>query len=189
MTTLRLLAAGLLLAAGSLGAQAPAGPSTTVIVVRHAEKAAEPAADPPLTEAGAARAAALVEAVRHAGVKAVISTQFARTRTTVGPAATALGLPVETADARARDHVAALAARILGSHRGSTVLVAGHSNTVPDIVAALGAPKPALICDGEYDNLYVVTIPAAGPATVVQAKYGAASARDETCREMIPIRK
>jgi broad specificity phosphatase PhoE len=186
MTLLRLLAAALVLAAPAT-AQSPAPGTTTVIIVRHAEKAAEPAADPPLTAAGVARAEALVDVVKDAGVQAIVSTRFARTRTTVAPAAARLGLTVETVDARARDHVQALAARILAAHRGTTVLVSGHSNTVPEIVAALGAPKPAAICDAEYDNLFVVTVPPSGAATVVRARYGAVSPVDASCR--LPVMK
>jgi hypothetical protein len=52
------------------------------------------------------------------------------------------------------------------------VLVAGHSNTVPAIVGALGAPQPAEICDAGYDNAFVVTVPASGPASVVRLHYG-----------------
>jgi broad specificity phosphatase PhoE len=166
-----------------LGAQAN-NATTTVIVVRHAEKEAEPAADPALTAEGSARAQALVQVVKDANVRAIISTGFARTRNTVAPTATTLGLVTEIVDARAPDHVTSLAANVLARHRGETVLVVGHSNTVPAIVAALGAPRPANICDAEYDNVYVVTIPPAGAASVVHARYGAASAVDETCRGM-----
>jgi broad specificity phosphatase PhoE len=155
--------------------------TTTVIVVRHAEKAAEPAADPPLTAAGVARAQALVDALRGVPIRAVISTDFARTRSTVAPIATRLGLTTQLVDARARDHVRHVASDVLARYRGETVLVAGHSNTVPDIVAALGAPRPAGICDSEYDNLYVVRVPAAGPATVERRKYGAPSVLGEGC--------
>lgn len=183
LRTLRSLLAALALAAAPLTAQAPAA-STTVILVRHAEKAAEPAADPPLTAAGVARAEALAGVVRDAGVRAIVTTQFARTRATAAPAAAALGVVPEVADARAPGHPSALATALLAAHRGETVLVVGHSNTVPAIVAALGAPEPARICDAEYDHLYVVTVPASGRATVVHARYGAASAVDESCREM-----
>jgi broad specificity phosphatase PhoE len=150
--------------------------TTTIVLVRHAEKAAEPAADPPLTEAGAARAQALVEAVRGMPVTAIVSTDFARTRSTAAPLAARLGLTTEIVDARARDHARLVAEGVLARHRGETVVIVGHSNTVPDIVAALGAPKPAPICDGEYDNLFVVRVPAAGPATVERRHYGAAAA-------------
>jgi probable phosphoglycerate mutase len=159
--------------------------ATTVIVVRHAEKAAEPAADPPLTAAGQARAEALVAAVRGLPVRAVVSTDYARTRATAAPLAASLGLTVELVDAHAPDHARQVAAGVLARHRAEVVVVVGHSNTVPDIVAALGAPKPAAICDAEYDNLYVVRVPAGGgAATVERRKYGAASVLDAACRAM-----
>ena len=183
MRLLRAVLACLAIAA-PLGAQGPAAGSTTVIVVRHAEKEAEPAADPALTAAGSARAQALAAALKDAHVTAVVSTQFARTRLTATPAATMAGRTIEVSDARAPDHPAVLAASLLAAHRGETVLVVGHSNTVPAIVAALGAPRPAAICDAEYDNMYVVTVPPTGPATVVHAHYGAASPADASCAGM-----
>jgi broad specificity phosphatase PhoE len=188
MRTLRSLLALAALAAcapaARQGTPAPDAGTTTIIVVRHAEKAAEPAADPPLTVAGAARAEALVDAVRGMPVRAVVSTDFARTRSTAAPLAARLGLTTEIVDARARDHARLVAEGVLARHRGETVVVVGHSNTVPDIVAALGAPKPANICDAEYDNLFVVRVPAAGAATVERRTYGAASADDGSCRAM-----
>jgi broad specificity phosphatase PhoE len=186
---MRLLRAALALTLASgapahaAGAQAPVG-STTIILVRHAEKASEPAADPPLTAAGAARAEALVDVVKDAGVRAIVSTQFARTRATIAPAAAKLGLVPEIADARAPDHVRALADGLLSKHRGETVLVVGHSNTIPALVAALGGATPAPICDAEYDDVYVVVVPPSGKATVTHAHYGAPSPPDASCRRM-----
>jgi broad specificity phosphatase PhoE len=158
--------------------------TTTVIVVRHAEKAAEPAADPPLTAAGRARAEALVQAVRGMPVTAIISTDFARTRQTAAPLAARLGLTPEIVDARVPGHARVVAEGILARHRGETVVVVGHSNTVPDIVAALGAPKPASICDPEYDNLFIVRVPANGATTVERRKYGAPTVVDAACAGM-----
>jgi broad specificity phosphatase PhoE len=183
-----------LLALATLAACAPANRpgvpapdvagTTTVIVVRHAEKEAQPAADPPLTAAGEARARALIDAVRGMPVTAIVSTDFARTRSTAAPLAARLGLAPELVDARLPDHPRQVAAGVLARHRGETVVVVGHSNTVPDIVAALGAPRPAPICDAEYDNLYVVRVPASGAATVERQTYGAASAVDAGCGAM-----
>src|SRR5688572_1962979 len=68
--------------------------TTTVILVRHGEKAAEPAADPPLTDAGRARAQALLDAVKNAGVSIVYSTPTLRTMQTAEPLAKALGIEV-----------------------------------------------------------------------------------------------
>jgi broad specificity phosphatase PhoE len=151
-------------------AQSTPAASTTIIVVRHAEKAAEPAADPTLTPSGVARADALAELVRDAGVKAIVSTQLQRTRQTVAPAARKLGITTEIIDARITPR--ATADTILARHRGQTVLVSGHSNTIPAIIAALGAPEPAAICDAGYDNVFVVTVPATGAPTVLRLHYG-----------------
>jgi broad specificity phosphatase PhoE len=147
--------------------------TTTVIIVRHAEKEALPAADPPLTVAGQARAKALLDAVRDAHVTSVITTQFARTRETAAPAARALGITPEVVPTTSgASHVQDVAAAIR-KHAGETVLVVGHSNTVTEIVAALGATKPPAICDSEYDNLYIVTLSPDHNAGVVHGRFGA----------------
>ena len=64
-----------------------AEPVTTVIVVRHAEKAAEPAADPPLTAEGIARAEVLSKLLSTMPVTAILSTDYVRTRSTAAPLA------------------------------------------------------------------------------------------------------
>ena len=157
------------LAAQSRGQAVPTT-STTIILVRHAEKAAEPAADPPLTAQGVARAEALVRLVKDAGISAVVSTQYARTRATGAPVSAVLAITPEVLDAR----LAPVATRdsILARHRGQTVLLVGHSNTVPALVEAFGAPRPADICDSGYDNAYVVTVPPSGAASVVRLHFG-----------------
>lgn len=151
-------------------AQSAAAANTTILLVRHAEKEATPATDPPLTSAGNARANALIELAKDAGVNAVISTEYLRTRNTAAPIAAKLGLTTEIIGARASARVTADS--ILARHRGHTVLVVGHSNTVPALVAAFGAPQPAEICDAGYDNVYVVTVPASGATSVVRLHYG-----------------
>lgn len=145
---------------------------TVVVIVRHAEKAKEPAADPPLTDAGAERARVLVEVVKDLRVQAIWSTGYARTRSTAAPLAAKLRLTTEILDAKPAE----VARRLLEQHRGATVLVVGHSNTVTELVEALGAPKPPALCDVEYDNLYVVRVSAGGAASVDRRKYGAATA-------------
>jgi len=158
---------------------ADAGTTTTVIVVRHAEKAAAAAdmkSDPPLTEAGAARAKQLVSAVEALRPTAVLSTDTTRTRATAAPVAERFKLEIELVDAKAPSVAAAVR-----RHAGQTVLVVGHSNTVAAIVAELGAPRPKDLCEGQYDQLYVVRVPASGAATVEQKTYGAKTV-DDSCR-------
>ncbi|MDB4877417.1 MAG: Phosphoglycerate mutase [Gemmatimonadetes bacterium] len=175
------VALGLTLWAASATAQT--AKATTVILVRHAEKAATPVDDPPLTAEGEARARDLLDAIRDAGVSAIITTQFARTKATAQPTAAALGISPEIVSAGGATHVQDAAAAIR-KHAGQTVLVVGHSNTVPAIVGALGAKQPPTICDSEYDNLYVVTIAADGKASVVHAKFGARAPVDAACASM-----
>ena len=157
--------------------------TTTVILVRHAEKAAEPANDPGLTPAGEQRARDLAQVARDAGVTAVITTQFARTRATAEPLAKALGITPEVVDARGSAHAQDVA-NLVRKHAGQVVIVVGHSNTIPAIVAALGAPQPPPICDPEYDNLYIVTIPATGTPRVIHARYGAPTPVTAGCASM-----
>lgn len=161
--------------------------ATTVIVVRHAEKAVVEGDDPPLSAAGEARAAALCGALRGAGVQAVVVTQLQRTRLTAAPLIAALGLEPEVVPV-ARDvaaHARAVAERVL-AHRGQTVLVVGHSNTVPAIVEALGGGAVGAIDDSVYDDLFVVVRPAEGAAHVVHARYGSATGAPADGRAMTP---
>lgn len=161
-----------------------AAATTTVILVRHAEKAAQPAADPPLTAEGTARARALVDVARAAGVTTIITTPFARTRATAGPLAAALGISPDEVNPHAPDHAARVAALIRTKHAGEVVLVVGHSNTIPKIVEALGAGAQREICDGEYDDLYIVSLPASGKTRLIHARYGDASPRGAGCSSM-----
>ena len=137
----------------------------TVIVVRHAEKdAAGDPQDPHLGEAGQKRAKALAALLRKSGASALFASEFHRTRDTLAPLATELGLTVETVSAR---DAAALVKRIDALPAGATVVVAGHSNTVPGLLALLGAELPGVVDAGKAKNLaedafgrvFVVTLP------------------------------
>lgn len=170
---LLLFAFTVVIATAGMAHQAAA--DTTIILVRHAEKAAQPANDPPLTAAGEARAAALVDALQSAGVQAIYSTAWKRTQQTAAPVSRALGIPVTTFDVMpgAQRYGEMYVAELLAKQRGKVVLVVGHSNTVPAILRALGVAEVPAIADPEYDNLFIVTVPDSGTARVVRAKYGA----------------
>jgi broad specificity phosphatase PhoE len=151
------------------------GPPTVVVVVRHAEKAATPANDPPLTDAGAARARALAALLADANVQSVISTPLLRARETARPTAEAHGLAIETVAlaATVSEHAAAVASAVR-KHRGKTVLVVGHSNTVAAIIAALGGPRMPDLCDTQYSNVFTLVLD--GPsARLIRGSYGARS--------------
>jgi broad specificity phosphatase PhoE len=144
-------------------------PVTTVLIVRHAEKGTTPPNDPPLTTDGQTRAQALARVVGDANVTAVYASQFARTQQTVQPLATQRGLTVTQISASDTD---ALVNDILSNHRGETVLVAGHSNTVPEIIDKLKGGQITPVAETEFDKLFVVTVYRWRRAKVVQLRYG-----------------
>ena len=158
--------------------------ATTVIVVRHAEKATMPADDPPLSAIGQARARDLYEAIRNSGVSAVITTQYVRTKQTAEPTVAGLSLPTEVVTATSAATHARDVAAAVRAHAGQTVLVVGHSNTVPAIIEALGATRPPPICDAEYDNLFIVTIAPDGRAGVIRSKFGTRTPVEANCATM-----
>jgi phosphohistidine phosphatase SixA len=166
--------AALLVAPSAAAAQR----ETTVILVRHAEKVTTDPRDPNpgLTAAGEQRARDLARLLRRRHVAAVITTQFARTKLTGRPTADAAHVALDsmTAGRDVQVHAAEVAELIRTRYAGKTVLVVGHSNTVPKIIAALGGPALADICDAAYGNLFTVVIPPAGAPRFTHAHYGAA---------------
>ena len=142
---------------------------TTIILVRHAEKGTAPADNPSLTEAGKARATELVRVVGMSDIKAVYSSQYARTRETAEFVAQHFSIPVQQVDAAKTND---LVSDILSRHAGETVLVVGHSNTLPEIVQAFGGPAIADPEDNEYDNLLVLFVSSPGKAKLVPLKFG-----------------
>jgi broad specificity phosphatase PhoE len=144
-----------------------------IIVVRHAEKALDAGEDPPLTPAGEARAQLLARMFgdgRAPGhIDAIYVSPALRNRLTAAPLAAKLGL--QPVVALQRD-AGALARRILREHSGGRVLVVGHADTVPELVASLtGAKSLPPIADADYGTLYVVTVPRIGRADFLRLSY------------------
>ncbi|WP_412067321.1 histidine phosphatase family protein [Rubrivirga sp. IMCC43871] len=163
------------LVVGCAPAVPPAPPATTVYLVRHAEKAAAPADDPPLTAQGAARAAALADQLAGAEIRAVYSSQFARSRTTVAPLADRLGMEVTILPLGGPDLASTLrqqARQIAAENVGGAAIVAGHSNTVPTMIAELTGTPMADLDESEYGDLFVVTIAVDGTARLDRQRFG-----------------
>ena len=158
-----------------------------MILVRHAEKASETEDDPPLSAVGRARAEALADALRHAGVTRVIVSHRRRTGETAEPLTRALHIVPDTVPVGSSvpDHVKEVARRVRLGRRG-TMLVVGHSNTIPGIVTALtGVPLPDL-CDPEYATLFVVALPRSGPGRFARTRFGADDGAPTGCGETPP---
>jgi broad specificity phosphatase PhoE len=145
---------------------------TTVFIVRHAEKDPTPGlTDPSLTVAGQQRAEALRDTLQRHPLAALYTTDTARTRATLTPLVTARGLEPQVYEARQPD---ALVERLRARHRGQTVLVVGHSNTVLPLIDALGAARPVPeLTEADYDYLFEVTLRPEGVATARAHRYGA----------------
>jgi broad specificity phosphatase PhoE len=131
-------------------------PITTLILVRHAEKdLTQSTSDPDLSPEGKQRAARLAKILQSVDITAVYSTEFKRTRQTVEAVAAARSLALAPYDARATRDIDAM----LSTHAGGTILVSGHSNTVPQFLNYLiGEEKYKPMGDGEYGNLIVVSV-------------------------------
>jgi broad specificity phosphatase PhoE len=149
--------------------------TTTVVVVRHAEKNTDDPRDPSLSEAGQERAIALRSVLKDAGVTDIYTTQYKRNRQTAEPLAQQSGisiveLPINAGNSATYAQDLARAIRL--TNRGRVVLIVGHSNTVPDIVKALSGTTVPPITDSEYDHIFVVTVNAAGPSRLMHLRYG-----------------
>ena len=163
----RLLAASFLV----LSCAAAAAAQPAVFLVRHAERADAgtpaakvPGADPDLSAAGRNRAESLAATLKDANVTAIFVTEYKRTQQTAAPFAKQAGI---TATSITSKDVPGLAEKIKAS--SGNVLVVGHSNSLPEVMKALGVADVPAIGEDDFDNLFVV-IRGARP-TVVRLHY------------------
>jgi len=151
-----------------LTAASHAAAQQAVIVVRHAEKA-DQSPDTALSAKGRARAKALADLLRAAGVTHIITSEFRRSQETAAPLAKALGLTAEQVPAR---DLPALVARLHALDPASIVVIVGHSNTIPPMLAVLGWPNTLDLHDGDYDDVFVLAPHPGQRASMVRLKYG-----------------
>jgi broad specificity phosphatase PhoE len=151
----RILAAGAFLVIGA----ALAGPfvrgaaaQEAIYVVRHAERVDDEKLSL-LSPEGHARAARLAGMLRDAGITHVFVSEYERTAQTAAPLAERLGLTPAVVRA---DDMGALLERLRATGPKARVLAAGHSDTVPALLKALGCAEPVTIAKAEYDNLFLV---------------------------------
>jgi broad specificity phosphatase PhoE len=129
----------------------PAFSQQALIIVRHAEKA-DQTTDTHLSEAGQARARALAVLLAQSGASAIYATEYTRTTETVKPLADLLGLPIQHLPAA---DTSRLIERLRTRHAQETVVVVGHSNTVPEILKLYGISIPPIGAD-DFGNVFVV---------------------------------
>ncbi len=139
--------------------------TTTFVLIRHAEKVITPPSnDPELSAEGLKRAEKLAAMLQATPFAAVYSTPFKRTINTAKPLAQAQGLTIQHYDTKAN---AAFLDSLLQKHAGATVLVVGHSNTIPQLLNALiGREQYQSFSDTDYDNIFLVSLTKRGNASV-----------------------
>ncbi len=146
----------------------PAFSQVTVIFSRHAEKLATPPTDPPLSAAGERRAKLLASMLADSGVDEIIVTEYKRTQQTAAPLAARVHLKPTVIPAADTDGLV----KAIRARKSGVVVIVGHSNTLPALIAALGGPA-VKIADNEYDNLFVLTVGAA-QSSLLRMHYGSA---------------
>jgi phosphohistidine phosphatase SixA len=151
-----------------------------IYLVRHAEKQA--GTDSELTDDGNKRAGDLMRAFKNKNVKRIYVTQFKRTQMTADSMRLQLG--IDTVHYQADEDGIDLFNKITAHNDfNKTILIVGHSNTVPDYIKKLGVANypQANISSTEFDNLFKVYykrpfIFSSFKAHVKKGKYGVPSA-------------
>lgn len=144
------------------------GNLTTFILVRHAEKVIEKSKDPALTAEGQDRAERLAKMLEPADVGAIYSTDYLRTQNTVNPLAKQCELEVQSYEPKDLPFLK----EALTAHKGKTIVVSGHSNTIPFLVnELLGGDKFTDLDDSEYDKIFIVMLKKVGKGKVVVLSF------------------
>lgn len=165
----RWLALGLLLVVGvALGNSADTRP-TVIYMVRHAERSRVNPQDPPITAAGRLRASMLSQTLRSVPLAAIYSTELQRTRQTIKPIADRTGIQPTIIP---RSNPTELVRRLQNDHAGQSVLVSGHSHSIPGLLQTLGVQEEVYLHRGDYDRLFVVIHKNGETPILVQLHYG-----------------
>jgi len=129
--------------------------TTTIILLRHAEKDTINGQDPPLSAMGKKRAKRLAKQFPKVSPNAFYSTNFIRTKETVTPWSKLAGKQIKIYDAAKQPEFASM----LTKQKGKTIVVVGHSNTIPQLVnLIIGKDKYSPLPDAEYSKIFIVTI-------------------------------
>jgi phosphohistidine phosphatase SixA/YHS domain-containing protein len=159
----------LLLNFGNVFSQINADSVTTIILVRHAEKQKDGSENPTLTNEGIVRAIQLAYILREEKVAAVFSTDYERTLKTAEPTAEFHELPVQK---YLPQNQTLFLENVLQRYRGKTVLIVGHSNTVPAMLDILTGENYWKIKDYMYNDLFIVNTIRKGEGRTLHLKYG-----------------
>lgn len=146
---------------------------TKIFIVRHAEK--ESGNDPDLTAAGKIRAGDLMRTLQSEGVQKIYVSKTRRSQNTADSMRIQLHISAVQYDADTLCEKL-IAAIMENRDFGKTILIIGHSNTIPQIIRKLGVKDYPYgdLGDTEYDNLFVISYKKE-KAILKTTKFGAKS--------------
>ena len=127
------------------------------------EKSTSSSDNPDLSSKGRQRAANLVDLFEAVSIDAIYATPYLRTVNTAKPLATARQL--EILNYQAHD-LKGFAKKLLKNHREETIVVIGHSNTIPQLINALTGSQHPDLSELEYDWVYFVEMSPEGTPNV-----------------------
>lgn len=141
---------------------------TIFYLTRHAEKQKVGGKDPLLSAQGQARAQALADLLQEAPIQKIYTTKYQRTQLTAKPTSDLKQLDIEVSSLPPK----LLAAKLKKLHQNESVLIVGHSNTVPEIITAMGVTTPIVIEHKQYGDLYIVKVDNQGQVELELQRYG-----------------
>jgi phosphohistidine phosphatase SixA len=152
-----------------------------VFLLRHADRPLTPPGGAPpdeLTEAGRQRARLLARMLAESNVRVAYRSEFARTAQTLGPLEHTLGdaltvheIKIKPPDGGLDQHIGRIVAAIRALDDDAVAVVVSHDTTVGPIMQGLGGTNVA-ITEHEFDRLFVLFIPADGPVSQLNLRYG-----------------
>lgn len=127
---------------------------TKIIVLRHAEKANDGTKNPPLSAEGIARAERLSHVFADITINALYASPYLRTQQTLQFLAQKQGLVVTNYD----PSDVTFATHLIQKNKGKTIVVAGHSNSAPNLVNALiKTDKYKQLEETEFGKIWMLT--------------------------------
>ncbi len=153
---------------GNAGSEVPSKPgtTTTVILIRHAER------DNffNITAQGRERAKALVDAVKDMGVTAIYSPDLERNLDTVTPLANHLGIDITLTPRISKPVVDKIVSEFLSKHTGEVVLLVGNgSGNLRALHQRLGGTGEGPY---QYGDLYIYSISEQEQVKVIKSRFG-----------------
>lgn len=146
---------------------------TKIFIVRHAEKQA--GNDPLLTAEGNTRAGDLARVLQFEGVQKIYVTKTRRAKNTADSLRILMNIGTVQYDS---DTLCDKLISTIMENRdfGKTILIIGHSNTIPQIIRKFGVTDFPYgdLPDSEFDNLFVITYKRE-KAKLKKTKYGVKS--------------